>query len=132
MYKDDAKQALVTIIERAESGTHTPCEFICEWQEYQYYKAVRNSLRQVLASLFYTAESLFKKHCREVVAGTADATKLLVRNTFLRSIIFYEEELEIVGDMLCEYEAYLAAGNFFNSFLGEIRPISERVDYRGE
>jgi hypothetical protein len=127
----DDQKLLADIVNRAETGEHTKPSWIRSWSEYKAYQINKRAINMLIDGLEHSAASLFKRHCHEVSAGTADITKLLIRNTLLRTAEFYRLELAIVIDMISEYEAYLLDGNFIGQFLFyETRPWSECWDRR--
>lgn len=130
MNKNDYTQVLAELLNRAQAGKHTKFEYICTLREYKFRKIERRTIKFVIKNLNSNAKSLFKSHCKDIKQGTSDVTKLLLRNAILSAIEFYREEFLIFDDMIREYEAYLACDHFISSFVGEIRPISEKHDHR--
>jgi hypothetical protein len=124
------QKMIADVVRRAESGEHIKVEWLRSWKEYKTLRITAKAVKLLVDSLSRSEKSLFKKYCKNVKCGTADVTTLLVRNTLLNTIDFYKIELDMVLDMIYEYEAYLMDGNFLFAFAGEIRPISECWDRR--
>lgn len=122
---------LADIVRKAESGEHTKFEYIRSWKEYKQRKMNCTALDMLIDSLEHSTRSLLKRYCKAVIKGNADVTTLLVREKLLTTKAFYERELDMITDMIYEYEAYLMDCNFLSQFLFyEIRPISECWDRR--
>jgi hypothetical protein len=125
------QKLLADLVKRAESGEHTEFKYICSWLEYRSRQTNKRALKMLVNSLEYSAASLFKEYCKAIPNGTADITKLLVRNVLLQTADFYNLELAMINDMLDEYIAYLMDGNFLEQFLFyETRPLAECWDRR--
>lgn len=121
---------LADLFKRAEAGEHTEFSWIRSLSEYEFRQRNKSAIKVVINTLEHSTNALFKAYCEDVRKGSADITKLLIRNVLLRTIEFYRRELITVIDMISEYEAYLMDGNLIDSFFGEIRPISELWDRR--
>lgn len=131
MPNSDVQQMLTTIIDHAQSSESFEFRFIDSWTAYKFYKDKRRSFRILVKALESGSERLLKNYCKKVISGTANLNSLLAYKQLLRIIDFYKQELNTITDMLDEYEAYLMHGNFFWSYLGEIRSVSDMYDFRG-
>jgi hypothetical protein len=131
MSKQEDQKLLADLVKRAEVGEHVKIEYIRDWDTYSNHKVSYRATKMLVRSLKYSAKVLLKEYCRDIANGTADCTKLLVRNALLRTADFYKIEQDTILDMIYEYEAYLMDGNLLASYFGEIRPISECWDRRG-
>lgn len=132
MHKDQVQQTMADIIERAQTGVHTPFEYIRNWSDYRKRKISRHALKLLIQSLEYNTESIFHKHCKSIVAGTTDVTQLLIYNVLVQTVKFYKLELAMAEDMIYEYEAYLSDGHLIDAWLfNEYRALAECWDRRG-
>lgn len=118
------------IFKRVELEVHTSPEFIKSYKDYKVRKINLKALRLLVHGLERNAKHILKDYCRGITKGTEDFTKLLAYRSILKAIAFYKKEIDIILDMIYEYDAYLMDGNYLTSVLGEIRPISELWDRR--
>ena len=128
---DEAKDLVLFFINKAEQGEHKQFQFILTWFEYIRAKQERRALRLLIGSVRKSTKRLFKKYCRAVSVGTADVHQLLAYRKGKIVLKFYEEELNILSDMINEYEYYLASGNWTDFVLGTQRPVDKLWDHRG-
>jgi hypothetical protein len=131
MNNSEDNNIIIDLIKRVDTAEHIAFEYIRSWPEYRTRQLNRRAIRMLIKSLDYSASNMLKEHCRTVYTGSADATKLFARRIIMRAVSFYQQELDIINDMISEYEAYLMEGNFLDQFLFyETRPISECWDRR--
>ena len=130
MQDTETQQIILNLIEYAQSAKHIEFHLLCNWYEYKYYRSKRKSLKLIVRALRDSTDRLFKSYCNDVAAGKGDFTKLLAYQQIQQVIKFYSLELQIVIDMLEEYEVYLANGNFFLAFLGTGRSELDMRDFR--
>lgn len=123
MNDESTKQLIAEIINKAQSGYSQPFRFILFWEEYRYYRSFIRSTRLIIKTLHTSANRLFKKYCKDIIAGISDVNKLLAYSELLNIIAFYENDLQTVQKMLAEYEEYLGEGNFWHAFFGGRRII---------
>jgi len=131
MNKSESQQLLADLIAYAEAGKKLPFHFICNLNDYRKYKISKKTFSLIIENLNYAAESVFKRYCKGLQNGTTDFTDLLVRKSLLKAVEFYNCEMLMLSDMICEYETYLACdGNFIKSLFGKERERQELYDYR--
>lgn len=130
--KELENDLLLFLIRTTESGKHRQFQLLENWQEYTRAKQVKRTEAIVVASLQESAKKLFKKYCKAIKSGETDVIKLLAYCTTKEVLSFYEEELNIISDMINEYECYLFNGNLLDFVLGTQRPIDKLWDHRGE
>lgn len=119
------------LIDKASSGKHTQFRFLRTWREYSDTKKLKLFHELLIKSIKKSGNRLLNKYCKSIVKGNRDIISLMAYATTLNILKFYEEELDIILDMLDEYEAYLASGNFLNAFLFlDFRSSSELWDHR--
>ena len=123
---------LSELICNAESGKHRPFQYLISWREYSRAKKIRRAHRLLVATIKQSTSKLFKKYCEDVAAGETDVIKLLAYCTTRKVLRFYEEELDIINNMIVEYECYLAAGNWTDFLFSTQRPADKLWDHRGE
>ena len=122
----------VALIRKATYDNYTKFQFITTWQEYLETKKLQRANRLIISSIRKSAKRLLNKHCKSVVSNESDIKLLLAYSTAIKILKFYESELITITNMLIEYEAYLAHGNFLDSWLFyKQRPLSELWDHRG-
>ena len=123
MTDTETTQLISDIIAKAQEGKAYPFRHILYWSEFRYYRRWTVSTKLVIKTLKASANNLFKKYCKDVIAGISDVMKLLAYSELLEIIVFYENDLKIVQTMLDDYDEYLAKGNFWYSFLGGRREL---------
>jgi len=116
-------QLILDIINKAKEGKAHPFRYILYWSEYRYYRGWVRSTKLVIKTLRSSAKKLFKKYCKDVIAGISDITKLLAYAQLLDIITFYENDLKTVQAMLSDYDTYLSEGNFWSAFFGGRREL---------
>lgn len=136
MNNTDDQKLLAELVKRAETGEHIKFDYIKSWSEYKSRKLSVKATEMLIKSLSRSADNLLKRYCKNVELGQADVTTLFVRDVLLRTREFYEKELEILFDMLDEYDAYLKGGlSIFDNILEQFvfldtRPSVSCYDYR--
>lgn len=130
MQSKEVQQMLTIIIEHAQTKPHIEFKFLTNWSEYKYQRGKRKYLKLLLRALNSGANRLFKNYCKSLLASNSSITKLLAFNQLRQVYKYYEEELQIVNEMICEYEAYLLDGNYLWSFLGAARAAKDMRDFR--
>lgn len=120
------------LIHKAKSGKHQQFQFIRSWPEYINARKTRRAYKLLVSSIIGSSNKLFKKYCKEVTTGDADVFKLLAYCSTLEILKYYEEELNIISDMIDEYEAYLMTDcNFLGAWLFyDQRPLIDLWDHR--
>ena len=119
------------LFEAAEAQQHRQFQFLRTWGEYSRARKVRKLLRLTVNSIDKTADRLFNKYCKTIKAGRSDFNLLLAYQATDKILWYWVEEFRIVVDMIEEYEAYLACGNFWKSFLfNDCRAYDELWDHR--
>lgn len=112
------------ILHKALNGESQPFKYILSWKEFRYYLGWIRSTKLLIKALRASANKLFKKYCKTVIAGISDVTVLLAYQQLLDVIVFYENEIKTVQSMLDEYDEYLGDwGNFFKALFGEEREL---------
>ena len=120
------------LLQKAESGKHRRFQLIRNWQEYSYTRKLRQTHLLLVSSIRKSADSLFKQHCKNIITGQSDVTKLVAYCATINVLRFYEEELNTIEEMIIEYECYLAAGNWLDFIFCSQRPFDKLWDHRGE
>lgn len=112
------------ILNKAIEGEALPFRTILYWSEFIYYQRWTLSTKLVIRLLKNSANKIFKRYCRDVIAGISDISKLLAYQQLLSIAAFYENDLKTVQSMLDDYDKYLGNfGNFINALLGERREL---------
>jgi hypothetical protein len=130
MLDNEEQKLLTTIFEHAQSAEPSQFQFICNWEDYKFYKGKRKSYRLLLKVLNKGATRLLQGYCNSVTTGNANFVKLLAYHQMSSVIAFYEQELSTYIDMINEYEAYLLEGHLLWAFLGESRAEEDLQDFR--
>ena len=124
MTDQEATLLIQDIINKAQEGRAHPFRTILYWSEFRYYKRWVFSTKVVIRMLRTSANNLFTEYCKDVVAGTADVTKLLAYQQLLDIIAFYETDLKTIQSMLDDYYEYIDNfWNFIGALFGERREI---------
>ena len=126
------QKLLSELSEYADSGERTKFKLLRNWQEYKYFKKVKYSTEVLIKFLYKIADNQLKSYCKDIVSGSTDVYKLLAYNHVMKIYRCYTEELNTIQDMLDEYEAYLASGNWPDFVWGTDRPFDELWDHRGK
>ena len=125
------RDIMADLLKKAESGKHRQFQFLQNSFEYSKARKIRRAERLLVASIRKSAKKLFKKYCKTIPSGEADMFILMAYCTTAKMLGFYEEELNILSDMIHEYEVYLATGNLLDFVFGFQRPIDKLYDHRG-
>jgi hypothetical protein len=88
------------------------------------------SVEAVVKNLTKSYTNTFKKYCKAVPTGEAQFIKLIACSTLRSAITFYEEEYNILFDMLEEFETYAARGKFLDPLLFGQRLEQDLWDHR--
>ena len=120
------------LINNVEQGKHRPFQLLKNYKEYSRAKAIRRTYVLLVASLKQSANKQFNAYCKAVKSGNTEVLKLLAYCTTLKVLSFYEEELNIISDMIDEYECYLADGNWLDFVFGSQRQFNKLYDHRGQ
>ena len=121
MQESEAIEIINQLIMQAQEGEHTEVHLISTLSEYFFYLGQAKSLRVVLRVLRNSSNFVFKAYCRGIVIGTSNIDELLAYQQLRGIIPYYEQELEIVNDMIVEYEDYLFFGNLIPALFGASR-----------
>ena len=114
----EVQQLILDIINKAQTGQSLKFQFIISWREFRYYSKSARATEFLIRSLESSAKKLFKSYCEDVVAATADVSKLYAYRELENIITFYEQDLDTLQRMLDDYDDYLSKGNFLYAFLG--------------
>ena len=127
----ESQQILLEIINHAQTAKLTEFRFITNWAEFKFYWNKYSSTKLILRILRKCSKRLFKKYCKDVIAGISDVNTLLAYQKLIWTISFYEKELYTMNDMLDEYDTYLGEGHFLEAFLfGYPRLEEDLRDFR--
>ena len=125
-----AQEILDQIITRAEKDDHTVFELLRNGPEYVIMRDKRKGTKFIIKTLQSNIKRLFKKYCEAIPQQDADITLLIVCSTLRTVCDFYIKDLEIINDMLDEYETYLLSGNFLDFVFFWERPEDKLYDHR--
>jgi uracil phosphoribosyltransferase len=123
MQETETIEIIALLLNKAQENKHTEIRLITTWREFRAFKKQAKALKVVIKILRNSANSLLKVYCKEVVEGTQDFTKLLAYNQLLEVSDYYKRELEIVNEMITEYDKYLDDCNYIATLLGEVREV---------
>jgi hypothetical protein len=130
----DTQKFLEEIIEYAEQDKPVTFRFIRSKKEYSSIKAGHKATKLIIKSLRASKKNLFKKYCSDILKGSADVNKLLACCKLEDLIEFYSKELDVLTDMLDEYDAYLSGLNLFDLLDALLsisyRPFKDLWDHR--
>ena len=124
MEQNDSQQLLLAILDHAHEDPPLKFTYILSWDEYRYFQGFEKSARIVIKVLKSTADKLIKEYCKDVIAGISDITKQLAYLQILDIADYYIADLEIIQQMVKDYDDYLGDCNFLNfvyAFLGAER-----------
>ena len=119
------------LIARAETAEHRQFHLLESWRDYTRAKKLRRAERFLVYSIRQSVNRLFRNYCKSVNKGDSAVLTLIAYCTSKKVLRFYEEELNILSDMITEYEYYLAAGNFIDFIFALPRPADKLWDHRG-
>lgn len=118
------------LIRNAESGRHRQFQYLRSYREYRRAKQIKRTHVLLVASLRQSLTKQFNKYCKAITADETKVIKLLAYCTTKKVLSFYKEELNIINDMIIEYEYYLVNGNWLDFVLGLTRPLDKLWDHR--
>lgn len=128
--QEQQEQAILDMIEYVLAGNHSDFRLITFWSEYWKMRKRRKDLCKLIKCLKTSMRRLFKTYCKKIIKGTANINDLAAYAMLDKFLLFELKELEIVEDMLDEYETYLSKSSFIVALLGFERPYSEQYDFR--
>jgi hypothetical protein len=131
VYMQTNQELLTELLKATQAKEHRQFQLLQNTKDYFIAKRARRGHVLLLSSIKVSANKLLKTYCKSIVLGESDLTKLLAYRTLLDIKAFYQEELQILEDMLYEYECYLADGNWLDFILGQDRSADKLVDHRG-
>lgn len=111
------------IIQQAQDGQHTEFHLINYWSEYWYFLQLKKSVSCVLKILRNCSNSILNTYCREIQSGAVDFRKLLAYKQFVDITGYYSEELNILQQMILEYENYLTLDKLIPALFGKQRGV---------
>ena len=118
MNNDEAQQILEEILDYAENGEPIEFRLINSLADYRSRLISYKATKLVIKMLKQSSRQLFKTYCKDVTSGISDVTKLIAYSQLDDIILFYEQDLKTLDDMLNEYEDYLWHGNIFYALTG--------------
>lgn len=118
MNDNEIQQILEEILDYAENGEPIEFRLIESLADYRSRLISYKATKLVIKMLKQSSKSLFKTYCKDVTFGISDVTKLIAYSQLADIILFYEQDLKTLYDMLDEYEEYLWRGNLFYSVVG--------------
>lgn len=123
MQTTEAQQLLLEILNNVTEGKSIEFHYIRSWREFNYYRQQLRATKLIIKVLRTSSKKLFKKYCKDVIAGIPGVNKILAYVKLTEAIDFYRRDLDILKQMLDEYDNYLGEGNFWHSLLGGQRMI---------
>ena len=126
----DNETFLSELVNTMRQGQHQKFQFLTSWYEYVGARKYRKSYKLLLASIRQGANKLLKKYCRSITVGETSVSNMFAYRIMLDLLEFYSIELRILEDMIEEYEAYLANGNWLDFVLGTQRSWDKLYDHR--
>lgn len=130
-FDHSADTALADLLAKAAKNDHSSFILLRSPAEYraarQYYKATSSAA----AEFRLIRRALIKEHCKALSAGSCDTEAILAAKNLEFAVKFYEDEAEIMHDMLKEYRTYLLSGHLISTvLLNAYRSDEDCVDYR--
>ena len=116
------EQLVLDIINKAQEGRVQPFRPIVCWEEFRYYGRLARSNKLIIKTLKISADGLFTEYCQDVIDGTSNVNMLLAYRQLLEIKEFYEKDLEVIKQMLDDYDKYLG-DHFWYSFFGGRREL---------
>ena len=126
----DIKELLVNLIDQAETSKNIEFRYIRAWNEYREVCKAYKYKKAVTKLLLASADTIFKKYCKEVSKQHGQFNKLLGYRSLASAAEFYSKDTKVIADMIDEYETYLLAGNFLDFILGTQRSLDKMWDHR--
>lgn len=130
MVNTEFQEMILKVIDYAETAKLSEFQLITTWAEYRKYKGKRKAFKLLVNGLHKSSDRLFKRYCRAITAGISNFTTLLAYQRLTATKNFYEQEIEILSDMIDEYETYLFSGGLFWAYMGFCRSEEDMVDFR--
>ena len=130
MVTPEFQEMILKVIEHAETAKLSEFQLITTWAEYRKFKDKCKAFKLLVNGLRKSSNRLFKRHCRSVIAGISDVTTLLAYQRLYMAMEFYKKEVEILTDMIDEYETYLFSGSLFWAYIGFRRCEEDMIDFR--
>ena len=131
--KIEYKQLVEKILEQVNLGQHSKWEFIINLTQYFETQILIKTYKKFIKSFKKINKSLVKKQIKCIKANnyTSLDTSLAIRQ-FLDAIIFYKKEIDILKDMINEYQEFLLSGHLIESLSGLNRSYEDLYDFRNQ
>lgn len=123
MQETEAQEIISLLLDKARENKHTEIRLITTYREFRAVKKQARALKVVLKILRNSANSVFKSYCKEIVECEQDITKLLAYNQLFGIAAYYKRELEIITEMITEYDKYLDECNYIATLFGAVREV---------
>lgn len=124
------QEMILKVIEHAETAKLSEFRLITTWAEYRKFKDKRKAFKLLVNGLKKSSNRCFKRYCRAVTAGISNVSTLLAYQRLWATMEFYKKEVEILTDMIDEYETYLFSGDLFWAYIGFRRREEDMFDFR--
>ena len=126
MYDQETREIVEQLIQQAQEDQHTQPHTLVTWQEFMFYRKQVKAYKVVINILQKSADNLFKSYCYDVIKGETEFSKVLAYVQLLDIVDYYQQEHDIVNEMVKEYDKYLEEGNLTNficAIFGAVREI---------
>jgi hypothetical protein len=121
---NETQELLINLIEYSQVSEHTKFEQLRLFSDYTATRVVYKATKKVVALLEEAAANLFKMYCKSIRYQQTDLNLLLVYKQLQQAISFYKEELQVIKDILKDFEKYMWEGDFLKDLiLGKERDI---------
>lgn len=119
--KQELAQAL---IDRAETGEHTPKEALTNINAYNAAKTCRNAIKKVVYAVRKSANNALKLFIKSIETGSA-VEQLLAFKALKNIERFYIDEFNILQEMIEDYENYMFSNplNMVDALVGNERDV---------
>lgn len=129
----EQEELFQALTEKALAGDHNSFEYIKNTTEWGIIRATKKGIKKIILLYDQVTDSIYREYCRHITLGTQDFNMIYALRQFQECKGFYEAELELVLDMLSEYDAYVGQGHFFDQFIfGKERESWHCWDHRNE
>lgn len=118
------------LISRAKKGNHSEFEFIRSIEEYFAARTFRKATNKVINSFTTSRNNLYNSYIKLIAKGSDNLSVILAISELNQIIKFYEDEIEIISDMIEEYVSYVHSGHIFDTFIGNYRKEEDLYDHR--
>lgn len=130
--QEEFLSTLQQLCEAADNDQKISFEFIRSLAEFRYVSRLKKEVKKIISTFDLLTFSCVRAYTSILEENSDDVNLIVSAASCLRYKKFYEQNLAILNNMLCEYRAYVRHPHTFisNILLGNYRTDEELIDFR--